>query len=69
MIDIYLDLTAGTISALPPADIATRLVVSQTMPIVVPMPLFLAQIQALQLTMQQGNAGNLVIKLSLPSSV
>lgn len=68
MIDIYLDLQAGTISALPPADIGNRLVVEQSMPIVVPMPLFLAQIQALQITMQQGNAGNLVIKLSLPST-
>lgn len=68
MIDIYLDLQAGTISALPPADIVNRLVVEQSMPIVVPMPLFLAQIQALQITMQQGNAGNLVIKLSLPST-
>lgn len=67
MIDIYMDLQAGTISALPPEDIGTRLVVEQVMPIVIPMPLFLAQIQALQLAMQQNGAGNLVIKFSLPT--
>lgn len=69
MIDIYMDLTAGTISAFPPADIANRLVVEQVMPVAVPMPLFLAQIQALQITMQQGAAGDLVIKFSLPNTV
>jgi hypothetical protein len=67
MIDIYMDLQAGTISALAPEDIGTRLVVEQVMPIVIPMPLFLAQIQALQLAMQQNGAGNLVIKFSLPT--
>lgn len=62
-----MDLQAGTISALAPEDIGTRLVVEQVMPIVIPMPLFLAQIQALQLAMQQNGAGNLVIKFSLPT--
>jgi len=69
MADIYLDLTAGTVSAIAPADIATRLVVEQIMPIGVPLPLFLAQIQALQLALQQGNSGDMVIKISFPTTV